>query len=214
ALLTFVYRLKGSAGAVLAQLYELESKAATRGESGVVITSIHQAKGLEWEHVFVTGLHEGQIPYVPRKEPLSGAACESERRLLYVAMTRAKQSLHLFCPNSSATPASRFAQELQFELSDFLGHAIHTQKHPIELPAAMSNSAIAVDYAKTVNVTLNAALPDLPIWKANLIKHKVFGEGRVLEEDGAAFTVSFNDEATRTFVKQGAEKHFCILDSA
>lgn len=68
-----------------------ESKAAPRVE-GVVLSSLHAAKGLEWEAVFLVGCSEGLLPISLADTP---EAIEEERRLLYVGVTRAKQHLQL-----------------------------------------------------------------------------------------------------------------------
>lgn len=65
---------------------------ASRREPGVTISSIHAAKGLEFKHVFIIGCSEGLLPY---GSPAPGEALEEERRLFYVAVTRAEDSLHL-----------------------------------------------------------------------------------------------------------------------
>ena len=78
---------------------------------GVKLTTFHSAKGLEFDHVIVTGLSEGILP---ENEPLDSAEEDLkewlavERRLLYVATTRAKTSLILIAPR----PRSRFVDEL------------------------------------------------------------------------------------------------------
>jgi DNA helicase-2/ATP-dependent DNA helicase PcrA len=59
---------------------------------GVTLASLHSAKGLEWDAVFVVGLVEGVLPTTYAKTP---AAVEEERRLLYVGITRARQWLTL-----------------------------------------------------------------------------------------------------------------------
>jgi DNA helicase II / ATP-dependent DNA helicase PcrA len=59
---------------------------------GVTLASMHAAKGLEWDAVFLPGLADGLMPIVHAKTP---AAIEEERRLLYVAVTRARQHLYL-----------------------------------------------------------------------------------------------------------------------
>ncbi len=62
----------------------------------LVLTTIHQAKGLEWKAVFLIGLCEGQFPHPKAiEEPIE---LEEERRLFYVAATRTKQQLYLIHP--------------------------------------------------------------------------------------------------------------------
>ena len=58
-----------------------------------MLSTIHQAKGLEWRTVFLIGLGEGQFPHPKALE--DEAALEEERRLFYVASTRAKKELCL-----------------------------------------------------------------------------------------------------------------------
>jgi DNA helicase-2/ATP-dependent DNA helicase PcrA len=59
----------------------------------VSLLTMHAAKGLEWPVVFIVGLEQGLLPYLPPGRPPAPAA--EERRLLYVAMTRARERLHL-----------------------------------------------------------------------------------------------------------------------
>ena len=71
--------------------------------NAVVLSSIHSAKGLEWSHVFVPRLREGVLPisYALESEKLM----DEERRLFYVAVTRAKESLNL---SYAGSDSSRF----------------------------------------------------------------------------------------------------------
>ncbi len=61
---------------------------------GVKLMTVHASKGLEFNTVFVTGLEHGLFPH-ERGERLSGADAEEERRLMYVAVTRAREKLYL-----------------------------------------------------------------------------------------------------------------------
>jgi DNA helicase II / ATP-dependent DNA helicase PcrA len=64
----------------------------------VLITSVHRAKGLEWSHVILPDLSEGRFPSYTGSAPADDAEMEDERRLFYVAMTRAKERLTLIAP--------------------------------------------------------------------------------------------------------------------
>jgi DNA helicase-2/ATP-dependent DNA helicase PcrA len=65
------------------------------GESAVTLMTVHSAKGLEFPYVFVAGLEEGIFPH--NRSLLDREQLEEERRLMYVAMTRAMEKLYLLC---------------------------------------------------------------------------------------------------------------------
>ncbi|MCI1673697.1 MAG: ATP-dependent helicase [Bifidobacterium tibiigranuli] len=61
-------------------------------QQGVTLSTIHAAKGLEFKHVFIIGCSEGLLPF---SSPSPGEQLEEERRLMYVGVTRAEDTLHL-----------------------------------------------------------------------------------------------------------------------
>ena len=65
---------------------------------GILLTSVHKAKGLEWPVVIMPSMEDGLFPHKPGGSDLSAQEMESERRLAYVAATRAKDELIITCP--------------------------------------------------------------------------------------------------------------------
>lgn len=97
---------------------ELERRAAVAHAptaDGVTLATLHAAKGLEWDHVFISGLVEGSLPIIHAD---TDERVAEERRLLYVGVTRARRSLLLTWPlarSAGGRPRlrSRFLSELR-----------------------------------------------------------------------------------------------------
>ncbi len=86
---------------------------AAENRDAVQLMTLHGAKGLEFSEVHIPDLYEGSIPYQRAK---STDELEEERRLLYVGMTRSKQSLYLYVPDTvrnKPSKPSRFLKELE-----------------------------------------------------------------------------------------------------
>ena len=106
---------------MLSQLVLLSSESGDRvvrdGEKCIRLSTIHQSKGLEYPHVFIIGLADGLFP---NRRAIDGEGdLEEEKRLFYVATTRAEKTLHLIYPMLSSqkgTPVrmiqSRFLKEI------------------------------------------------------------------------------------------------------
>lgn len=81
-------------------------------KDSVALSTLHSAKGLEYEHVYIVDVNEGVMPY---KKAVLDQDLEEERRMFYVGMTRAKKKLHLFSVkqlNGKDADISRFIAEV------------------------------------------------------------------------------------------------------
>lgn len=98
--------------------YDLQDELSDQQDEGLVLSTIHGAKGLEWPTVIVAGCNEGILP---SKQAIAADEIEEERRLMYVAMTRARDHLVIAvrpeCTEKEGrvykSPASRFVVELE-----------------------------------------------------------------------------------------------------
>ncbi len=98
--------------AFVRHMSEAEPAAVPDGRPSVFLSTIHQAKGLEYDAVFLPDLCEGKLPHHSAE---SLRETEEERRLMYVAMTRAAKELHLYTceeENDLGWEPSRFISEM------------------------------------------------------------------------------------------------------
>ncbi len=94
-----------------------ELKKVDKSKTGVTLATLHSAKGLEFDTVFVASVVDGVIPY---EKSITDSEIEEERRLLYVGLTRAKE--RLFISNT------KFNRNGEAELSDFIYEVIKKKK--------------------------------------------------------------------------------------
>ncbi len=92
--------------------YEKELVNATKNKNkdGVCLSTFHNAKGLEWKAVFVVGANEGMTPYSLAE---TESDYEEERRMFYVAITRAKDILYLAYLDNDKSIPSRYLSEME-----------------------------------------------------------------------------------------------------
>ncbi|KZZ76009.1 hypothetical protein A3765_10120 [Oleiphilus sp. HI0130] len=203
-----------SASALLQNLAELEARTQSRNQNiasaGLQLTSIHRAKGLEWDNVILPGLSETNFFAQQGKNDVDIA---SERRLIYVAMTRARERLLMFCPPESSKDRLRFLDEMAANASLDMAKAIKQGQSNINLNDAPS--AISQRYAAHFELDLNwdknrsqVRTSQTAHWTANNVVHKLLGKGRVVKEEGDTFTVEFDDHQRRVFSKRYADQVF------
>ena len=160
-----------------------------RGDAPVVLMTLHSAKGLEFESVFLTGMEEGLCPH--SRSLVNEEALEEERRLCYVGMTRAMERLHLsfaqsrqvFGQRRLAQP-SRFLEELPRARLRVSGWASpESAWHPA--PRASARPGLAPPVAGAAS----------ELRPGVRVRHPLFGVGTVLRRDGQGddlkLTVSF-----------------------
>lgn len=154
-----------------------ERQSQQQADGGILLTSIHKAKGREWDRVLIPGLNRHLYPYRPEGDLRLPVDEESERRLLYVAVTRARQHLVLLVP-SDPTQRSVFAQEM--------GH--------------QDDADIAPGPSESTRPGSNMPSPN-----HDRVRHPHFGPGEVIREDQAHYHIRFSDGRTRVFVREIAD---------
>ena len=147
------------------------------GSNRVSLMTVHAVKGLEFDYVFIVGMEEGIFPHYNAINDGSNSAIEEERRLCYVAITRAKKVLYITSAesrmlfgNTNRNMPSRFIEEIDKEYLD-----IET-KNPIK--QTVSKVKRVVDKNATYEI-------------GERISHTDFGEGIVISIDKSILTVAF-----------------------
>ncbi|MCM5703238.1 ATP-dependent helicase [Larsenimonas salina] len=186
---------------------------------GVVVSTVHGAKGLEWDRVILFGLNEEDFPFYHRDSPLTPSRLLEERRLFYVGITRARSRLTLVCEPGQTL--SRFVDECAPECANRIAEALASEVG--DTPVAVSEPALAARYAEAVGASTVAFEPmtygggdsssvagaQATNWVAGqAIIHDVFGAGTIeaIEGEGARtiLTVRFDKAGTRKLVADRA----------
>ena len=167
----------------------------------ITLITLHQAKGLEYDAVFLVGLEDGMLPHSRSLE--DPAQLEEERRLLYVGMTRARKRLYMFRAfqrrfhgQSGSQTASRFLLEIPESLvtiRDIRGHSRVADRIPDPMWTKRAASTPAPRPA------IRSADEFAPGEK---VKHDVFGEGVVVSSSGSGS----DTQVTVAFVGEGVKR--------
>lgn len=190
-------------------------------ENAVNLMTLHASKGLEFSHVFIIGVNNGLIPLNPKKE----AEEEEERRLFYVGLTRAKESLELSYYTSpgprvlpgpgrylSYFPESLVNRTSALEMRDRKEAAEHLQnlKRMIleerentfssESELAEAQKAEGEEIYKEADLT-GENLRTETSFASRRVSHLKYGQGSVVSEDENTITVNFDDYGEKELLK-------------
>ena len=208
----------------VALLTDLDSE-GDEEQPKVSLMTIHAAKGLEFPTVFVVGLEENIFP-----SPMcvgSMREIEEERRLLYVAITRAEKHCILTCAQNrfrygkmEMDSPSRFIKDIEPSLLNVEGgasissHTSASYRRPVQNPRPVATQFVADAKPRLVPVRREAPRPQLAIGniglaEGNVIEHQRFGVGRVVKVEGTGentkATVEFKNAGTKQLLLKFAK---------
>ncbi len=185
--------------------------------SAVTLMTIHSAKGLEFDCVFVAGMEESLFPH--SNSSFDPQGLEEERRLAYVAITRARKRLYLtnaftrtIFGQTSANPTSRFIAEIPQDLRNSIGmgsagfSGSGWEKRGSRRGIAGSGTEAGggrvfgtsstsgsrpKSTSKSSKDTGKKAAANMVFAKGDTVDHKVFGKGNVVKVEGDTLHIKF-----------------------
>ena len=144
----------------------------------ISLMTVHSVKGLEFNHVFVVGMEEGIFPHM--NSLMENSELEEERRLCYVAITRAKDDLHLI----NARRRTLFGKEQINPVSRFIS----------EIPADLMESNVKDEIPQKVEKIDKKEVfreEDVDYQVGDFVYHETFGTGKIVEVTNTLVSVAF-----------------------
>ncbi len=161
-------------------------------ENKVTLMTVHSSKGLEFNNIIIAGLEDGLFPIIRAFEDDN----KEERRLFYVALTRAKKLVNIsyaksrrqFGGTPTITNKSRFIDEIPKDIINF--NLINTENN------------YKIDKYNTFKK--NKSISNIEIQINNIVEHKVFGKGKVLKVEGlgdnSKLTIKFYNNIVKKLI--------------
>jgi len=166
----------------------------------VAMMTLHSAKGLEFPHVFLVGVEENIFPsFRSIEDPMS---LEEERRLAYVGITRAEESLCI----SHASSRTMFGKTQVNQVSRFIGEIPKECFGDVEVAQKRKKISFGLtmdmikDKAKSESQIQTKAIgnTDKSALKAGTkVRHKVFGNGMIISKSGDVLTIAFDNKGIK-----------------
>jgi DNA helicase-2/ATP-dependent DNA helicase PcrA len=173
------------------------------GSDALQLMTVHSAKGLEFHAVFITGLEEGLFPHENSMSEAEGV--EEERRLMYVALTRARRRLYLLLAQSRMLHGqtrynvpSRFFRELPEALLQRVNHTRPASGYAQQRTPSYGTPARSLSGQSTAATLQSREFP----WRiGQAVNHAKFGAGVIVNAEGAGadarVQVNFKDSGLK-----------------
>ena len=191
------------------------------GDDAVVMMTMHSAKGLEFPNVFLVGFEEGLFPGM--RAIGDAEEMEEERRLCYVAITRAKQSLtisharqRMIYGRTSSSMPSRFLKEIPEDCVVKRGGFQRTQERAAEAHSRSGYGAYGSQVSRRpLRTTIAPPAGDVKTYlelnQGDMVMHAAFGKGMVLSVmkmgGDALLEIAFDDIGTKKLMAKTASAH-------
>ncbi|WP_273225151.1 ATP-dependent helicase [Geosporobacter ferrireducens] len=182
----------------LHQLPRLMEASKKQKQNSVFLSTIHSAKGLEFDHVYIIDLIDGQFPTASSSadhEAGDSTALEEERRLFYVAMTRARTSLQLLTTdfyNGALVKPSQFLQEVKGYIDKIRPTENQNKKAQT---SNLNRSSLWNHFSKPFSKKESL---EHPFFEGAAVKHISFGIGTVKEIRQDTLCIDFSEIGERS----------------
>ena len=181
-------------------------------DDAAVMMTMHSAKGLEFPHVFLVGFEDGLFPGMRAIGDMD--EMEEERRLCYVAITRAKKSLtvsyarqRMIYGKTSASLPSRFLREIPEDLTIKKGGYMQSNAY---MPRTTWQPSRTEFMNSTLSIPTKPAV-QIDFKKGDMVQHTAFGRGMVLSvikmSNDALLEVAFDQIGTKKLMAKTASAH-------
>ncbi len=163
-------------------LYEVslisDNTEVTDSENRVSLMTVHAVKGLEFDYVFLTGMEEGLFPHAISLE--SNSEVEEERRLCYVAITRAREKLYI----TNARGRVLYGKDIAYPVSRFINEI---DKDTLDIENKEENTFIQ----NKVKKVFSNETSDTNFSEGEFIYHDNFGAGKIIAIEKSVMKIAF-----------------------
>ncbi|MFG6178205.1 ATP-dependent helicase [Halomonas sp. THAF12] len=205
----------------LAAFIELLRRPVENRDDGVLITTVHGAKGLEWPLVVLGGVNEEDFPHYTRDNPLTPPRLEEERRLFYVAITRARERLVMLHDGGDHRPSRFLAETAWQDGMKVAERLVAGAADGSVAPLRVARPALVQRYLERLGrpLSIEAAEPSAEVAETPVdyrvgrrLSHAVFGEGEISvvegDPDNPVIEVRFHQAGRRRLIARRAPIEF------